>query len=303
LEEARQYRRRAAHYSSRIRTIRGLHGTDIDISYDFASRGVRDNEAHNTRGTTLRKARKRRAETRAKLLMEKSTALEKKAEEIRQQHLRTVRSFGDPTIIYLPKDIALHYLSLCASQAATDKKGNQKRDLVADGGRFTEAVFHDYSVSGEVATTVLQAYLPKNLADLEFERIAEFREEFAAQRLAYQIEIQSMVEKATKVASEGELEALKDSIVELAKQNVDDTRSTYRRAHQEMVIKAVGVSLTPPAIATAIGSALGIGIFGPAGIVAALSILGAKLLLDRDKANTERAKSPWSYVLDSARLA
>lgn len=163
--------------------------------------------------------------------------------------------------------------------------------------------FYDYSVRGEVATTVLQAYLPKDLSNLEVERIAEFREEFAAQRLAYQTAVQSLVDEATKVASEGELESLKASIVELAKEKVDDTRRAYRRANQEMVVKAVGVSLTPPAIATSIGSALGIGIFGPAGIVAALSILGAKLLLDRDKANAERAKSPWSYVLDSAQLA
>ena len=208
------------------------------------------------------------------------------------------KTFVEEPIVYLPKDVALHYLSLCASQEAKDGK----RDLVADGEKFTDTVLHDYSVRGEVATTVLQAYLPKNFSNLEVKRIAEFRKEFAAQRLAYQSAVQSIVDEHAKVASEGELESVKRNIVELAKQKVDDTQRTYRRANQEMVVKAVTVSLTPPAIATAIGSALGIGIFGPAGIVAALSILGAKLLLDRDKANTERAKSPWSYVLDSARL-
>jgi len=239
-------------------------------------------------------ARDTTSSQRAKALQEKARKLKQKAEEIRQRSLVTVPV--QVPVTYLPKDVALHYLSLCASQAA--KEG--KRDLVADGEKFTDAIFYEHSVSSEVATESLKAYLPKDLSSLKPERIAEFREKFAAQRLAYQTAVQSIVDEHAKVASEGELQSLKRSIVELAKQRVDDTQRTYRRANQEMVVKAFGVSLTPPAIATTVASALGIGIFAPAGIAAALAILGTKLLIDREKAKSERSKSPWSYVLDSA---
>jgi hypothetical protein len=239
------------------------------------------------------------ASARADALQRQANALENKAEEIRRQNLITY-SFQDwdNPVISLPKDVALHYLSLCASQAAEDKR----RDLVADGMKYTDAVFHDYAVRGEVGTAILRAYLPENFSDLEPERIKDFREEFSAQRTAYQSEIQSHVGRLAEITSEGELESKKADIVELAKQRVDDVQRTYRRANQRMVLKTLGMSLTPPALATFIGSALGIGIFAPAGIVAAVSLFGAGLLLDRDEAKAERDKSPWSYVLDAAKM-
>jgi hypothetical protein len=201
-------------------------------------------------------------------------------------------------IIELHEDAALHYLSLCASQAANDAK----RDLVADGVNFMDAVFYDYAIAGEVGTTVLQAYLPEDFLSLEPARIAEFRQEFAVQRLEYQSAVQEIVADYTGVASEGELETVKGRIVDLAKQKVDDTQKTYQRANKRMALKAFGMTLTPPAIATFIGSALGIGIFAPAGIVAAASLFGAGLLIDHEEAKSERDNSPWSYVLDAAKL-
>ncbi len=225
-------------------------------------------------------------------LEKKAIALESEAEKI------TERVRPELAIAYLPRDVALHYLSLCALQVAKD----EKRDLVADAGKFTDAVFHDYSISGEVATTVLQAYLPEGFFSLEPQQIAEFRSLFSAKRLKYQTTVQEIVDKYSAAASVGQLEAVKKDITEIARAEVEETRRAYQRAKQEMVIKTLRMSLTPPAIATFIGSALGIGIFAPAGIVAALSLFGTSLLLDFDKAEKDRAKSPWSYVLDAAKL-
>jgi hypothetical protein len=201
-------------------------------------------------------------------------------------------------VIDLPEDVALHYLSLCASQAAKA----ERRDLVADRMRFTDAVFYDYSVRGEVATTILEAFLPEDFFNLEPKRIADFRNEFSARRLKYQTAVQDIVDQYMNTASEGTLESVKKQIEDLAKEEINETKKTYQRANQKMVLQTLGMSLTPPALATFIGSALGIGIFAPAGIVAAVSLFGAKLLLDRDEAKAERDKSPWSYVLDAAKM-
>ncbi len=55
-------------------------------------------------------------------------------------------------------------------------------------------------------------------------------------------------------------------------------------------MQSLGVTLTPPALASSIASVLGIGIFAPAGIATALSIFAAKTFLDWDKAKIERKK-------------
>lgn len=225
----------------------------------------------------------------------KAEVLKAEAEQIRQENV--VATYEQP-IVYLPKDVALHYMSLCAVDAAND----DGRDLVADGGKFTDAVLHDYEIRGEVGTAVLEAYLPENLSELDPERIKEFREEFSAQRLAYQTAVQEIVDQYASTASEGTLETVRKQIEDLARERVNETKKTYQRANQRMVINTLGMSLTPPAIATVIGSALGIGIFAPAGIAAAVSLFAAKVLLDRDEARSEMAKSPWSYVLSAAKL-
>jgi hypothetical protein len=219
------------------------------------------------------------------------------AREFRQQHLITIIDHSE--VIYLPKDIAFYYLSLCASKVALDGK----RDLAANGGPFTDVVFHDFrTIQGEVAVSVLQAYLPNNFLAIDLEHLAEFRAEFATQRLKYEKEVQSLVTEFAGVASEGQLEAMKKRILDIAKERVEETRKTYQRAKLEMVINTFGITLTPPALAASIASILGIGIFAPAGIAAALSVFAAKSLLSWNKAKSEKSKSPWSYVLDAAQI-
>jgi hypothetical protein len=178
------------------------------------------------------------------------------------------------------------------------------RDLVAADEDFTDIVFHDErTLRGSVATALLQAYLPADLDRIEQERFAEFRLKFAAQRLRYDKEIQSIVREFTEVSSEGQLGILKKRIIELAKQRVEDTKAQYKLANLKTVVKALGLSVTPPALAHSIASAIGVGIFEPAGIAAGLSLFAAELLLARDEARLTKARSPWSYVLDAAKLA
>jgi hypothetical protein len=54
-------------------------------------------------------------------------------------HIGELHKTSEPAlpVIYLPQDVARHYLSLCASQVAKE----EKRDLVADGEKFTDIIF------------------------------------------------------------------------------------------------------------------------------------------------------------------
>ncbi len=220
-----------------------------------------------------------------------------KAEKILQQKLVKVKKQSSD--FYLPREIGLHYLSICAAKIAAD--GN--RDLTTDGEEFTDVVFHNVrAVRGEVATSVLQAYLPENLSNLEPQRVAEVRSELATQRLKYQKAIQLIVEEYASIASEGELGKLKEKIQDLAKERIEGTKKACRRGKLELVTKAFSVTLTPPAVATWAASALGVGMFAPAGIAAALSLFAAGRLLEWDRAKEERAKSPWSYIIDTKKM-
>jgi hypothetical protein len=228
---------------------------------------------------------------------ERARALEEQAASIRAANLITVQDTA--TTVYMPKDIALYYLSLCASKAAAELNS----DLAAAGEDFTDIVFHDFrTLRGEIATSVLEAYLPKDFFSLDPQRIADYRIEFATQRLKYEKEIQSIVREFGEVASEGQLGKIKDRIVDLARERVEETKKTYQRAKLESIIKTFSVTIAPPAIIASVASSLGIGLFTPSSIAATLSLLAATKLLEWDKARSDRNKSPWSYVLDSAKM-
>lgn len=220
-----------------------------------------------------------------------------KAEQLRQKHLITVRE--TQRVMHLPDDVALYYLSLCASKAAL----GGERDLVAGGERFTDVVFHDFkTIQGEVAAAVLQAYLPENFLTMEPERLKDFRAEFGTQRFKYEQAVQALVNEFAEVASEGQLDVLKKNVIEIAKERTEAIKRTYTNANVGIATSTLGITLTPPALVSFIASLLGVGIFAPAGIAAALSLFAARSFLDWEKARLEKTKSPWSYVLDVAKL-
>jgi hypothetical protein len=208
--------------------------------------------------------------------------------------------FIEDTVVYLPKDIALHYLALIAARAAAE----QKRDLAADQAAFTDAVFNDASrARANVASSVLEAYLPEDFEQLELARIAELREHLATRRLKFQVAVQELVAEYERVSSEGELASIEHQLVEIAEERVEETRDAYRRAHLSTAVQSFGITLTPPALASSVASAIGVGIFAPVGIALAFSLFAAGALLKHREAAAARMDSPWSYVLDLASQA
>ena len=199
--------------------------------------------------------------------------------------------------VLIRKDIALHYLSLVASQVAERKKA----DLFAENGEFTDTVFYGVRVArADVATGLLQAHLP-DLSALSLDQLSGIRAGLGAGRLKYQRDVQELVDKFAAVASEGELESMKRNLVAIATEQIEQTKKIYRANRASAVAKFIGVSLTPAGVISAVASAVGVGIFMPASIVASLALAGALTLADLEKARAERAKAAWSYVLDVER--
>jgi hypothetical protein len=206
-------------------------------------------------------------------------------------------AFVQDTVVHLPKDIALQYFSLVAAKAAAEGG----RDMAADDAVFTDIVFHDLrGLTGMVASSTLEAYLPEGFADLAPDKLADLRAGLAAGRLKYQATVQELTSELAKVASEGELATIRAAVEEVAQERVEETERSYRRANLKTVVEGVGMTLTPPAVVTSVASALGIGLFGPVGVAAAISLFGAGALLAHIQARAERSSSPWSYVLDVA---
>jgi hypothetical protein len=201
----------------------------------------------------------------------------------------------DQQLLYLPQGVALHYLSLCADNVA--REGS--RDLVTSRDEYTETVLHgSASVTGTVTQAVLEAYLPSDFSSLPIEQIAELRTQLQEKRLQFQVEVQNHCRELLRVASEGEARLLEKRIIDLAKDRVATTRKVYERARLDAVLKTFSVSLAPPALVSSLASALGIGLFAPAGIATALSLFVASRLFEFDKAAMDRKNSAWSYVLD-----
>ncbi|MBP1135657.1 hypothetical protein JOE31_001889 [Arthrobacter sp. PvP023] len=221
-----------------------------------------------------------------------ATALRAAAREILRRNEVTVPKLGK---YYLPRDVAFHYLSLCAGRLAV----MGQRDLVTDRGQFTDVVLSsDLQLRGEVATAVIEAYLPADLLHVEVQRLAECREELSVNRLKFQAEIHGLVKTFSEVASVDTFESLKGQLVQIGQERIKQTQRTYRRAKFDVSPQALMVSLTPPALATAAESVLQSGVIGPIGLAATLALFAAGKVLDLRQARTNRDASPWSYVLD-----
>jgi hypothetical protein len=225
----------------------------------------------------------------------KRAALRREASEYYESHLVTVQD--NYRRVWVPEEVALHYLSLCAAHIA----GKDKRDLVASDEAFTDAVFTDARAYGaRVSTATVEAMLPVGLDGLEPTRIAELREELRLERRSHMADVADFVDEFERIASVGEWERLERDAVEQAQLAADGARRAARRAGVELSGHVVGISLTPPAVASSVASLLGVGLFVPAGIALALSLVGAQAYL-RFRERSEQAPERWSYVVKLGR--
>ena len=203
-------------------------------------------------------------------------------------------------LVYVPRDVALEFLSLCAASLAT----RDRRDLAAVEERFADAALESAgSLRGSVMTNVVDAYLPRGLDHIDPQRLCELRRQLAEKRHAFQADVQELVDRYVNIASAGELPALEHELVKRANASVEKTRKVYRAHNIEIASQVLGLSFTPPAIASLVASALGIGVFAPAGIAAVVGVAVAKAVKDHRSAWNERAESGWSYVLELQRAA
>ena len=197
--------------------------------------------------------------------------------------------------IYLPSEIALHYLSLCASKAAALKKA----DLYGASDIYFETTTSFSNKSfGHIIQNVVGAYIPENINTLSCKTIGEIRETLAEKRLVFQSEIQNLCKKLSDISSEDDLEILKMKIENIAKDRINETQKTFRENKIKLVIKSIGISLTPPALANYIASALSIGMLEPAGIGLSVALFTGNTIFEYNKAKSDYNNNAWSYITD-----
>lgn len=61
----------------------------------------------------------------------------------------------DSAKVFLPNEVSLHYMSLCASQLADQEKA----DLFADTKVFARTAMFDKRVRGRITTSIMEAYI------------------------------------------------------------------------------------------------------------------------------------------------
>jgi hypothetical protein len=221
--------------------------------------------------------------------------LKRKAEELRK---RSLREFGLGPYVLVDRDVAVHYLSLIARRRAEELNA----DLFAEDFTAAESAIEAIpAVVGHVGTSLMRAYLPKDIGNLPANKIAEFRARTETDRIKFQKAIQSLVNDYSSVSSAEGLERLKRMAVELAREKVEGTRKAYSSIRIETTLKALGTSLAPPALVSWLSSVLHLGLFAPAAIAATLALFGAQMLSDREKMRSDADKDSWSYVLKAAR--
>lgn len=221
----------------------------------------------------------------------------KKAEQFYRAHLVEVPT--EETFLYVDQQMISHYWAICASHYATE----QGIDLIADGSNYTRSIFNKAkALESEIALDTIEAYVPKNIEEIDTGKIVDFRNEHEIARVKFQKAIHDLTRDFSQTFSEKEFAYNKKILLEMAKERVEETTKTYRRAKIEICLKAFEFGFAPPAILTFIASALGIGIFAPAAIAASVGLFGVKVFLEHNKVKQTVKDSPWSYVLDSSKL-
>lgn len=225
----------------------------------------------------------------------KRAELEREATSYYESHLVSVEDGYDR--VWIPEIVALHYLSLCAAHVAED----DNRDLVASDETFTDAVFNDArAYGGRVSTATVEALLPVGLDELDAARVAELRQELRLERRSHMTDVSDFVSEFERIASVGEWQRLERDAVEQAQLAEAGVRGAARRARIDLAREAVSISLTPPAVASTIASLLGVGLFVPAGIALALSLVGAQAYL-RYREGSDPSPERWSYAVKLGR--
>lgn len=87
----------------------------------------------------------------------------------------------------------------------------QNSILCADAPVFADsALFAQQKVRAAIATRTLESCLPKDLEQLPIETLVELREELSNERLRYAVAVHGIVEEFGSVASQGQLESLRN---------------------------------------------------------------------------------------------
>jgi hypothetical protein len=152
------------------------------------------------------------------------------------------------------------------------------------------------SIASRYRATLPTLVLPSDLEQLPFQAVLDLRMELSVARLNFRKEVETVINDYAKASDERSLDRLNGVLLEMARQRFEDTKKTITAARLKTTLKAIGLTLTPPAIISCISSMLDIGLFVPAALVAAVAFGAAEVLSLKDMAGVEERKSPWAYL-------
>lgn len=209
--------------------------------------------------------------------------------------LEKMHDFSPSDVLAIPKDVALHYLSLCAGYISV----KQRLDICADESLFVNtAVRLPEAARHDVGLTVLELFLPENVEAVPLKVLAEIRQELATHRLKFQNSVDQLVREFSSVTSEGQYGDFRRRVAEIAKERIESIARAYKRQKLVAITRAAAVSIAPPALVTTLQSILNLGLVNPIAIFSGVAFGVVSIALEFESARAERQASPWSYVLE-----
>jgi hypothetical protein len=160
------------------------------------------------------------------------------------------------------------------------------------------------TLGGEVAESVLQLHMPKDIDSVDPARLREVRDELGPRRRSFRAELDAFAERLVRdIESERDADRAVRDVVDRAEAEIRRVDAAYKKARLDVVGAPVGLTFAPPAIATVLASLLGVGVLGPLGIGAVVGLAARSALASHRAGRADRDASPWSYVLEAgARL-
>ena len=252
---------------------------------------------HNIRNKIWDLEKRKDSYSNAKLIDIEIEKLRKENENIRLRNLEEYHESVD--LLAVPAKFAEHFFSLVAAnhRSADIYRSSEKSDIFASEAIYSDtATLRSRMVHGHAGTAIIEHFIPGDLELLSAESVAALRTELMLARLKFQIDVQALIHDLESVSSEADLDRFKQRAVALAQEKVDAAKAIYTKEKLDTVLAGAAVTLTPPALAGMIASALGVGISAPISISAALGLFAADRWLSWREAGQRYSDSSWSYL-------
>lgn len=174
-------------------------------------------------------------------------------------------------------------------------------DFFFDDKKSFGAVF---PLTGNVIVRSIQAAVPLRPDSVTVPQIMEFREKHRSQRtkLRYEIEANKFFNSILSCSTPQELKDQLKLCEEYICEQLDLLNATYRECEISVAKKIMGIAYSPPALVSALCSALHIPFYVPGVIISAMMLETAEILSLLQMQKAKIGRSPWGYLRELKKL-